>query len=202
MKQIVKTISVIAMLAASAPGFAQTTEEESAESEAPDPLALSMGSEDIAVGDVYLEGEYKDWEVRCIKEENGNDPCQLYQLLADPSGNPIAEINIFPIGGEGQPAAGATVITPLETLLTQQLGMSVDGGAMRKYPFSWCSQVGCYSRLGMSEADVAAFRKGVNANLIIVPVIAPDQKINLRVSLSGFTSGFQAVKELMDSRKN
>ena len=188
-----KTLSVVAIMALATPGFAQTTETEG-ETETPDPLTLDMGKSDVEVGGVYVESEFKDWEIRCIKAENGVDPCQLYQLLKDPNGNAIAEINIFPVGGEGQPAAGATVITPLETLLTQQLGMSVDGGAVRKYPFSWCSQIGCYSRIGFSEADITAFKRGISANLIIVPVVAADQTLALKVSLSGFTAGYEALK--------
>lgn len=74
--------------------------------------------------------------------------------------------------------------------------MSVDGGAVKKYPYSWCSQIGCFSRIGFSATDVAAFKGGVNASLIIVPVAAADQTVNLTVSLKGFTAGYKAVTAL------
>ncbi|KMW57710.1 Invasion associated family protein [Candidatus Rhodobacter oscarellae] len=201
MTQLIRSFFVAALLAGAAPAFAQTTDttaaENAEEGATPNPLELSMGEPDINVGDIYLEEQFTDWEVRCIKSENGNDPCQLYQLIRDGQGEnggtPVAEINIFPIGGEGQPAAGATIITPLETLLTQQLGLSIDGGQVRKYPFSWCSQIGCFARVGFSDEDVNAFRRGVNANVIIVPVADPSQKIGLRVSLAGFTAGFKSL---------
>lgn len=199
MTHLTKILPIALLLALATPVLAQTTtdSETAAEAEeAPDALALSMGSEDVGTGDIYIEGEYDDWQLRCIKAESGTDPCQMYQLLKDANGNPVAEINVFPLpGGEGQPAAGATVITPLETLLTQQLGVSVDGGAVKKYPFSWCSQVGCFSRIGLSEAEVNAFKRGINAALTIVPVAAADQKVNLSVSLKGFTAGFAAAIE-------
>lgn len=200
MTHLIKTLPFALILALAAPALAQTTtdsETTTGAEPAPDALALSMGDDgEVKVGDVYIEAEYDDWQLRCIKAETGTDPCQLYQLLADANGNPVAEINVFPLpGGEGQPAAGATVITPLETLLTQQLGISVDGGAVKKYPFSWCSQVGCFSRIGFSEAEVNGFRRGVNAALTIVPVAAADQKVNLTVSLKGFTAGFKAAAD-------
>ena len=78
--------------------------------------------------------------------------------------------------------------------------MSVDGERVRKYPFSWCSPVGCYSRLGLSNADVAKFRGGIVANLVVVPVVAPDQKLGLKVSLSGFTAGYKALEEIIASQ--
>jgi len=201
MKELKKTLPFLLLMAFATPLIGQSTEtgseSDSAAEETPDPLALSMGEEATTKpGDVYIATEHGDWEVRCIKAPEGaSDPCQLYQLLSDPSGNPVAEINIFPLGGEGQPAAGATVITPLETLLTQQLGMSVDGGPVKKYPYSWCSQVGCFSRIGFSAADVDALRRGANANLTIVPVAAAGQIVGLTVSLKGFTAGFRDVSE-------
>ncbi|MCP3971211.1 MAG: invasion associated locus B family protein [Rhodobacteraceae bacterium] len=202
MTHLSKTLPLLMLLAMAAPALAQSTETGSEDDtgETPNPLELSMGEEasdnspgEMKVGDIYVAGEHGDWEQRCIKAESGTDPCQLYQLLDDGNGNPVAEINVFPIGGEGQPAAGATVITPLETLLTQQLGMSVDGGPVKKYPYSWCSKVGCFSRIGYTQADIDAFKRGINAALIIVPVAAPDQKVTLTVSLKGFTAGFDAV---------
>ncbi|MDJ0630258.1 MAG: invasion associated locus B family protein [Rhodobacter sp.] len=201
MTQLTKTLPLVLLLALGHAGWAQTagTETDTGEAaaeETPDPLALAEGTEAAPegpqLGDIYVDGEFGDWELRCIRSEEENDPCQLYQLLDDGNGNPVAEINIFPLTGEG-PAAGATVITPLETLLTEQLSVSVDGGRAKKYPFSWCSQVGCFARLGFSNDDVNAFKRGVNATLTIVPVAAADQKVNLNVSLKGFTAAFTEV---------
>lgn len=204
-----KTLPFLLILAMATPSLAQSTDDSStttttgdataetiAEGEpVPDPMALSEGASEI--GSVYSMETHGDWDVRCIRAGEGQkDPCQLYQLLDDGNGNPVAEINIFPLGGEGQPAAGATIITPLETLLTEQLALSVDGGSAKKYPFSWCSQIGCFSRLGLSPAEIASFKAGISAAVTIVPVAAPNQKINLKVSLKGFTAGFTAVQKI------
>lgn len=198
MNTLLKTLPLVSLLALTGPLSAQTSTETVEEGEAPDAMALSMGEdEQDGLGSVYVDAEFTDWELRCVRSEAPIDPCQLYQLLDDGQGNPIAEINIFPLIGQ-EAAAGATVVTPLETLLTENLRMSVDGGAAKVYPFSWCSQVGCFSRLGLSNEDIASFRRGNVARLSIVPVVAPDQRVNLEVSLSGFTAAFNAATEKVE----
>ncbi len=144
-------------------------------------------------GSVYIGAVYGDWEVRCIGIESSPDSCQLYQLLADNSGNPVAEINIFPVSGDAEFVAGTTVVTPLETLLTEGLEVSVDGGEVRSHPFLWCSAVGCVSRIGLTQADLAALKAGSQVRLSIVPARAPSHRVNLTVSLTGLTAGFNDV---------
>ena len=89
--------------------------------------------------------------------------------------------------------AGATAVVPLETALPQQLSISVDGGQARKYPYAFCNPVGCYSRIGFTVQDVNAFKAGNNADITIVPALAPDQKVVLTMSLKGFTAGYAKV---------
>ncbi len=213
MPQIMKT-TVAAMLAAllASAALAQddTTAEEAQAAEpaaeggdAPatpteeEALGLSMGEEQgPQVGQTYTLEEFNDWDVRCVRTESGNDPCQLYQLLDDEDGNSVAEISIFPLPStEGPAVAGATIITPLETLLTAQISLRVDTGQVKRYPFSWCSSVGCFSRIGLTAEEVVSFRRGAEAVMSIRPVAAPDQTVDLAISLAGFTAGYEAVAE-------
>jgi invasion protein IalB len=158
--------------------------------------ALSMGSStEPQVGQLYVKGEFGDWDLRCVRTESGNDPCQLYQLLNDAEGNSVAEVSLFDLRDQGPAAAGATIITPLETLLTEQLRLGIDAAAPKAYPFSFCSQVGCFSRLGFTAEEVDALRAGSSAKITIVPAAAPGQVVELTMSLSGFTAGFEAVVE-------
>lgn len=169
-------------------------EEAPAEAgQAPADPGLSMGEEVGGIGSTYVEAVHGDWEMRCIRTEDGADPCNLYQLLKDGEGNSVAEISVFNLPDGGQAAAGATIVTPLETLLTQQVTLQVDSGKARRYPFSWCSPMGCVSRVGFTAAEVAEFKRGAKANITIVPVAAPDQKVTLDLSLKGFTAGYDAV---------
>ncbi len=164
------------------------------------PGDLSMGTPEggsaDGIGSAYAAGTFGDWEQRCVRAADGSDPCQLYQLLKDADGNSVAEISIFGLPpGQSEAVAGATAIVPLETLLTEQLLIAVDGADPKRYPFAWCSQIGCIARLGFTAAEVEAFEKGNAATLSIVPVVAPDQMVTVTISLKGFTAGLKAVNE-------
>lgn len=184
---------------------APTAEAPAADAPAADPAdGLSLGTpldsaaeptvDDLAVGQPYVRGESGDWVYRCLKSEPGaTDPCQLYQLLNDEAGNSVAEISIFPLEGSGRAAAGATIVAPLETLLTQQLTLSVDGGAARRYPFEFCNTAGCVARVGFTADEVAQFKRGNAATIVMVPAAARDAAVELTVSLTGFTAGYDSL---------
>lgn len=145
----------------------------------------------------YIRETFTDWALQCVKVQNQEDEvCQMYQLLRDESGAPVAEASLFKLDGGGQAVAGGTFIVPLETLLTQKLTMSVDGGPARTYDFSFCAQVGCYARVGFTAEDVARFKAGNAATVTIVPALAPTQKVTVKMSLSGFTAAYDASSSL------
>ncbi|MCV3270848.1 invasion associated locus B family protein [Roseobacter sinensis] len=177
----------------------ETTEETPAqpaeEQQAPGPAdELSLGeqaSNEPQVGQPYITETFGDWSLRCIKTESGEDPCQMYQLLEDGEGAPISEFTLFRLPDGGQAKAGATIVVPLETSLQAQLTMQIDNQPARRYPFAFCNNVGCYARIGLTEDDVNAFKRGNEAMLTIVPVLAPDQKVDIVLSLSGFTAGYE-----------
>ncbi len=191
---------------ATTPPAAPETAPEAAPA-VPLPADLSMGQEvqvgpapiatpeNATVGQTYLSGSYGVWEQRCVKTEDGSDPCQLYQLLKDESGGPVAEISMFDLPAGAQAAAGATVVAPLETLLTANLQITIDTGTAKVYPFTFCAQIGCIARIGFTAEEVDQFRKGAGAVMTIVPAVAPDQKVALNISLNGFTAGFKAVTD-------
>lgn len=176
---------------------------EAPATEAPAPAADAPATPDAAaapaadgVGSVYAKATHGDWEQRCVKAPEGTtDPCQIYQLLKDSDGNAVAEIGVFPLPDGEKALAGGTISAPLETLLTENLVIQIDGGKGRVYPFSWCDRSGCVARVGFTKEDLAAFKGGNKATLTIVPVTAPDQKVNLAISLKGFTAGYDALAQ-------
>ncbi|KZX93203.1 MAG: invasion associated locus B family protein [Sulfitobacter sp.] len=211
MSKFMTALPLCAALALTAPmtALAQTaTEEQPAQTEeqqlqpgtsgnaAQIEEQLSLGEDadkDPELGKPYTKKEIGSWEMRCIKTEEEVDPCQMYQLLADGEGAPVAEVSLFRLPDGGQAKAGATVVVPLETALPAQLTLSVDGGKARRYPYAFCNPVGCYVRMGLTDADIGAFKRGKQAVLTIVPALAPDQKVNLTLSLDGFTAGYDEV---------
>ncbi|WP_187430750.1 hypothetical protein ROLI_020510 [Roseobacter fucihabitans] len=154
---------------------------------------LSLGDASPRVGETYIKEEFGDWDLRCIKTEEDEDPCQMYQLLEDEQGAPISEFTLFKLPEGNQAQAGATVVVPLETSLAAQLSIKVDDAPAKRYPFAFCNQVGCYARIGLTPEDVEQLKKGGEAILTIVPVVAPDQRVNVTLSLNGFTASFDQV---------
>ena len=160
-------------------------------------LGLSLGEgDDAQPGQVYVRETFTDWELRCERTGEGEDPCQLYQLLRDGEGNSVAEISLFKVPQNDRGvAAGATIITPLMTLLSEPIALSVDGATPKRYPFAWCNAIGCVAQVGFTDEEIAAFRGGNAGELGIVPAVAPDQRETLAISLAGFTAGFEALQE-------
>ncbi len=180
---------------------APATEPAPAETPVPDATTpennLPLGQEvgDGGIGSTYSAGAFDDWDQRCARSGTDADPCQLYQLLKDQAGSSVAEFTVFglPAGTGGEAEAGATFISPLETLLTAGLTLQIDGGKPKVYPFAFCAQLGCVVRLGFTPAEIEAMKKGNKMTATIVPFVAQDQRINLDISLKGFTKGYDAV---------
>ncbi|MGV8949914.1 MAG: invasion associated locus B family protein [Cypionkella sp.] len=210
----------LALTGAALPGLAQeTTPPAATTTPATDPAApaveapaadaatadgLSMGAEakppaepvtqaNAEVGQTYTVANFDAWEQRCVKMADGSDPCQMYQLLKDKDGNNVAEFSMFPLPTGQKAAAGATIIVPLETLLTANLVLAIDTGKQKIYPYNFCSMPGCVSRVGFTADEVAQFKKGAKASITIVPAADPTQKVVLDVSLKGFTAAMDAV---------
>ncbi|WP_425046303.1 invasion associated locus B family protein [Primorskyibacter sp. S87] len=187
------TSFAIATALAMTPAIAQeTTSEEPQQAD----QVLDMGQavpEGPKLGERYATQKFGDWNLACIKTEGPEDPCSLLQILNDQAGNQIAEISLFRLENGGQAVAGATVIVPLETLLPAQLTISVDGAPGKRYAYSFCNPIGCIAQLGLTEQDIEAFKKGSEATVSLVPAPAPDQTVELKLSLQGFTAGYDIV---------
>ena len=178
-----------------------TLAQEAAPDSAPAAPEVSMGIPEMPdastaqPGQLYLAAKFDAWEQRCIKAVEGKDPCQLYQLLMGADGSPVAEISFFDLPEGGQAVAGATIVVPLETLLTANLRVGVDANAGKLYPYSYCNINGCVAKVGFTAEEIAAMQKGNEAAITIVPAAAADQSVKITVSLKGFTDGLASVAQ-------
>lgn len=207
MAKTTSTALALILALAATPLMAQTEAAPAAEEAAPaegvaaDGAAagdLAMGQEVGAAdgpGTTYTAATFEAWEQKCVRTESGVDPCQLYLLLKDQEGNSVAEFTMFnlPAGSEGPAVAGATFIAPLETLLTAGMTLQIDAAPGKLYPFTFCAQIGCVARIGFTAEEIAAMKAGAAAKITIVPFVAPDEKVELTLSLKGFTAGYEAV---------
>lgn len=202
LKTLLASAVMVAGLALQAPAQ-ETAAPAETTADAPTPDGLSMGVEAGAegqpaadgIGSAYDAASFDAWVQKCVRTEDGADPCQLYQLIRDAEGNALAEFSMFNLPDGGEAAAGATIIVPLETLLTENLLLGVDGGKQKVYPFTFCATIGCVARVGFTAAEVEQFKKGAKAVITIVPVVAPEQKVTGEISLKGFTAGYEAVSK-------
>ncbi|PPB81877.1 invasion protein IalB [Albidovulum inexpectatum] len=197
----VRSVTLAAMMGLALPAIAQEAAPETTQGEA----AQTTPQDAPKVPEPYVKETFGDWELRCVKlAEDKPESCQLYQLLKDKqTGNPIMEITMIALpqakdAPKDQPApiAGATVIVPLETLLTQKLNITVDNSEQtRRFDFTFCAEVGCVARIGLTKEDVDAFRRGKVATISVVPVANPNVTVDVDLSLNGFTAGFEAVSK-------
>lgn len=200
MPKFLTTISTIALLAMTAPAFAQDTTAPAADTTAEEELSLGQEvTEEGGPGTPYVREKEGDWNLECLRVEEGQDePCQMLQPLNDADGNQVANVRLFRLPDGSQAIAGALIAVPLETLLTAQLTITVDGAKPKRYPFSVCDRLGCYARIGLTAADIGAYKKGAKATMTLVPFVAPDQKVELPMSLSGFTAAYDKTTTVTD----
>ncbi|AXT26044.1 invasion associated locus B family protein [Ruegeria sp. AD91A] len=185
-KKILSLSTVAAVLLCGAVYAQDTTTSE------PD-AGLDLGQEGPRPGEQFVKEEFGDWDVSCIKAQEGEDPCAIVQILKGNQGDPIAEVSIGKLPEGGAAVAWANVIVPLETLLQAQLALSIDGAPRKLYNYHHCLPVGCVAQLGLSQGDIEAMKSGTKAVFSLVPARFPDQVLEMEMSLSGFTSGFDSL---------
>jgi len=150
-----------------------------------------------AAGEPYLAATHRDWQILCTRmAEDEAELCEMYQLLTEESGQPVAEITIAALAETGDVVAGATITTPLETFLPSGLGFRVgrDTQEMRLEPFRVCTVVGCVVRMGLTAAEVQSMQRGAEAFITIAPFVAIDRPLDIRISLLGFTAALADVR--------
>jgi hypothetical protein len=109
-------MTALAALACFALSGAAMAQETATQEETPNTVPTSEGDlslgEDTSVpqvGQTYVREVVQDWEIQCVKTQTGEDePCQMYQLLQNEAGNPVAEVSLFKLPQGGQAVAGAT----------------------------------------------------------------------------------------------
>ncbi|MCF6272940.1 MAG: invasion associated locus B family protein [Rhodobacteraceae bacterium] len=133
---------------------------------------------------------YGDWEIRCSESETD---CRMFQVAQDDQGNNVVSVTMQILPEDSSAKLGVVMVSPLLTLLPRGLSVMVNGGVPAAYPFSWCEPQGCFSRFGLTAAQVEAFEAGDTANIDIFAITAPEQPVQALLSLSGFT---EAVNDL------
>lgn len=170
-----------------------------------EPLILPDRSE-VEPGDAYVGDVFRDWQVRCIRAEQDAVPdrCEMFQMLEEENGNPVAEFRIAALlRPEEDEVAAATFLTPMDTLLNRGLQLRIDDNEPAIVPYAFCRQIGCFVQLSLTPDDISMFENGVDAQVVIFALLqdASGQMggapVPLIASLRGFTAAFDSLEERM-----
>lgn len=202
MKLTLKTLALAAMTVLPVSAAAQSTETtpEAPQPSVTEPVQQNYPTDPLqeqAPTDVVYE-VHGDWQVRCAADDPKN--CFLYQLGRDENNNPIAEFNLVQLRNEGKAVAGITIVTPLGTNLGAGLQWRIDSSQSRRYPYSWCAQVGCFARFGMTNEQISAMKRGAVGNLALAAIQNPDKEVKLTISLTGFTAAYDTLTEVVTQK--
>lgn len=187
MKHLAKFSALALCLALAPMAVAQETTESTDE-------AFPTGTQpEVQIGQAYQAGNFDDWEMVCVKAESGPEQCEIGQLVMDDAANPIADVRIFPLPQGSQAIAGSTILTPLGVSLANGLLFAVDEDEPKQYPFAFCNNVGCISRVGFTPLELQKMRKGAVAKMTIRLFQDPNNPISIGLSLKGFSDAYAAL---------
>jgi invasion protein IalB len=141
----------------------------------------------------YIKERFENWSLKCIKPVNSIERCEAKQIIFNQKQQPVAEISIIKLP-EGQvAAAAATIIVPLETILSEGLVLAIQELEPKKYQFKFCNSLGCYSQIGLTDDEVEALKRKEKASIFLKHISSGDQQIVIPMSLDGFTKTFSNV---------
>lgn len=170
-----------------------------------EPLVLPDRTE-VEPGQPYVADIFRDWQIRCIRSEEDSVPdrCEMFQLLEEENGNPVAEFRISAalIQEEGT-VANATLLTPLDTLLSPGLQIRVDDAEPAVVPFAFCREIGCFVQLSLTQENIDQFENGADAQVILFALVRDElgqfggSPVPTMASLRGFTAAFDELENRM-----
>lgn len=134
--------------------------------------------------------QFQDWEVNCpVNAATGN--CSMTQLVDGANGEPVLRVVVGNPPQLGSPAI--TFLTPLGVRLAPGLQLQVGNNEPIGMPYQVCVPQGCRADLPIRPELLAQLRGGSTAT---VSLIDPNgQRVNLNVSLMGFSNAKQRVDQ-------
>ena len=143
----------------------------------------------------YIKERFENWTLKCIKPMNSIERCEANQIIFNQKQQPVAEISIIKLPKGQVAAAAATIIVPLETILSEGLVLAIQELEPKKYQFKFCNSLGCYSQIGLTDDEVEALKRKEKASIFLKHISSGNQQIVLPMSLDGFTKTFSNVTQ-------
>jgi invasion protein IalB len=128
-----------------------------------------------------------DWSVECVQNPQAGRLCRMVQNVKDPkNGNPLMEVVVAK--PPNQSGVILSLRAPLGVWLRPGLTFGIDGGKADSVNFEFCLKGGCLAQIQLSAGKVNAMKRGSKA--VIGMQNIRRQKLNLNVSLRGFTAAY------------
>ncbi len=120
------------------------------------------------------------------------DRCRLFQryVVKDKPNATALLVTVVMSGKTKSPVAVVSV--PKDVYLAPGIELAIDGKAKFKVLFETCNDSGCHGGFALSGAIIKAFKKGAVARHRIYDF--KRRKIDVPVSLKGFTKGIKRLK--------
>jgi len=154
--------------------------------------ALALSTQAVSAMD---DGqEFKDWTARCgSPAEGAPSSCVLEQIVFSEDGSrPMLRAAAGYIQEDKAKAVPAVLFTvPLMVALEQGLAVSVDGQGAFVARYHHCNPEGCVAGLPLDKTVLGSFKKGSKAAVQLLAING--QAVQLTLSLSGFTAGYNAL---------
>lgn len=135
---------------------------------------------------------FDNWAVRCEKlPESEVEQCYLFQnLVLKEGGQRVLHMAVGYIPDNPNPVAIMTL--PLGISLPPGVSVQIDNDEPVVIPVERCEQKGCQAGLVLEEKLLNAFKRGIEAKVIIHD--GARRPINVPVSLKGFTAGLNSLR--------
>ena len=143
----------------------------------------------------YIKESNKDWNLKCIETQESIERCEANQIIVNEKKQPVAEISIFKLSDNQVAEAAATIIVPLQTILSEGLILAIQDLEPKKYQFKFCNSLGCYSQIGLTKEEVAALKNKKRASIYLKHISSGDQQVVIPISLVGFMKTFSKVMQ-------
>lgn len=150
-----------------------------------------LATSPAAMAQGMVKGQYGDWQMSCDTPPGASsEQCAIIQNVTAED-QPNVGLSVIVLKTADGKARLLRVLAPLGVLLTNGLGLNVDGQNLGRVAFVRCLPNGCVAEVVMDDALIKTLSEGKTAIFSVFKT--PEEGIGIPVSLKGFKQGFAAL---------
>ena len=151
------------------------------------PISVSFGQS----LDGVIQSVHEDWSIFCDTPVGApSEQCSLYQNVISSDRKEMGLSIAISKTADGE-ARILKILAPLGILLSNGLGLHIDGNDMGRAQFTRCIPDGCSAEVIMDDDMLSRFRSGEQATFVVF--VTPEEGIGVPISLAGFSSGYDSL---------